>query len=589
MPSTFLTTTVINRAEALLEKMTLSQKIGQMTQVERSTCSPEEVRQFHIGSVLSGAGSTPGDNEIGDWLNMIDDYWRASTFEKVGFLNIPILYGVDAVHGHGNLKNATIFPHQIGLGAAPCKKMVFDIAQATAKELRATGVNWVFGPNLAVAKNIRWGRTYESFSENTDVVTQLTTELVHGFQSKNLNNTDSVMACAKHFVGDGGTKHGIDQGDTIISEMQLMDHHVKPYIEAINANVLSVMVSFSSWNGVKCHANKTLITDLLKAQLGFDGFVLSDMEGIDYLSHDFYQAVAQGVNAGIDMFMMPNNWSLFIEYMHHHVEFGTIPMARIDDAVRRILSAKLAAGLFESSLPSNHPIVSQHIVGCRAHRQLAQKAVQRSLVKLKDPDHLLPLSPKCRVLVSGKNADNVGHQCGGFTVEWQGVSGNDAIIGATSIFQGIAALNPNAKILSQEQIRGDLANEFDFAIAVIGEKPYAEGLGDIRGTKDTAVNCVTLEEGQFNVMAPYGHSLNLAELHPEDLAVIKALKQAGLPVITVMISGRPLNTDQELLHSDAFVAAWLPGSEGQGVADVLFGEVDFVGQLNFSWPSELTK
>jgi beta-glucosidase len=583
MASSFLTNEIKNRAQSILSTMTLAQKIGQMTQVERSTCEFDDVQKYHIGSVLSGAGSSPSDNSQRAWLTMIDQYWLASTFKDHQYSGIPILYGADAIHGHGNLKNATIFPHQIGLGAAGSDELVYQISRATALELKATGINWIFGPNLAVAKNPRWGRTYESFSDQTSQVTALTKSLVTGYQGSQLG--EGVVACAKHYVGDGGTLFGIDQGDTRLSNDALYEQHIAPFVEAVNANVLTIMASFSSYNGVKCHANHELLTTMLKQKFGFDGFILSDMEGIDFLSGDFYQAVAQGVNAGIDMFMMPKNWSLFIEYMHHHVEFGSISMSRIDDAVFRILSVKLAAGLFEAPLPSQHSTTQLDVIGCPEHRTLARKAVQKSLVLLKNDLAILPLSPTSRILVTGKNAHNIGHQCGGFTVDWQGFSGNDKLIGATSIWQGIQLHSPHAHICLEEVATAADPNVYDVAIVVIGETPYAEGLGDIQDNKQSVVDCVANIDGQFNVIEPYGGSISLNELHPEDLSLINTLRTKGMKVVTVLISGRPLIIDTEIELSDAFVAAWLPGSEGQGVADVLFGHHPFVGQLNFDWPT----
>lgn len=587
MPSTFLNDNILQRANSLLASMSLAQKIGQMTQVERSTCGVDDVKKYHIGSVLSAAGSYPGDNSQQAWLDMVDEYWRASISQQPNNSGIPILYGVDAIHGHGNFKGATIFPHQIGLGAAQSPELIAQICRATALELKATGVNWVFGPNLAVAKDTRWGRTYESFSDQTQYVTSLTESLVIGYQTQNIDQPEAVIACAKHFVGDGGTMFGVDQGDTRLTEYELHEQHIAPYYAAVDANVLTIMASFSSWNGVKCHANHELLTRLLKLKMGFDGFILSDMEGIDFLSEDFYQAVAQGVNSGIDMFMMPQNWLLFIEYMHHHIEFGSISMTRIDDAVRRILSVKIAAGLFDAPMPSENRLVKQNVIGCKQHRDLARRAVQQSLIKIKGEDDVLPINPASRILVAGKNAHNIGHQCGGFTINWQGFSGNKELDNATSIWQGIQAISPNAQITFEPLADAADPLEHDLAIVVIGEKPYAEGLGDIRDEQHAVGDYVSNIEGKFNVIKPYGETITLAELHPEDIAVIKAIKAKGIPVITILISGRPLNVDQELALSDGFIVGWLPGSEGQGVADVIFGKVPFSGVLNFSWPTQL--
>lgn len=587
MPSTFLTDELLSRANAILANMSLAQKIGQMTLVERSTCTPEQVKKYHIGAILSAAGSYPNDNSQQAWLSMIDQYWSASTNKDNEHTGIPILYGVDAIHGHSNFKDATIFPHQIALGATQSPELISKICRATAKEVKATGANWVFGPTLAVAKDIRWGRTYESFSDKTKNVTQLAKVLIEGYQTPEIHNPEAVIACAKHFVGDGGTKFGVDQGDTQLSPEQLNEHHVAPYFAAVDANVLTIMASFSSWNGVKCHANHTLLTQLLKKEMGFDGFVLSDMEGVDYLSEDFYQAVAHGVNSGIDMFMMPKNWSLFIEYLHNHIELGSISITRIDDAVKRILSVKIAAGIFEAPLPSTHVLVDKGVIGCPEHRELARSAVQKSLLKMKDEHNMFPINPELRILVAGKNAHDIGHQCGGFTINWQGFKGNKGVENATSIWQGINAISANAQ-LSIEPL-ADIADssKHDIAIVVIGETPYAEGLGDIRNEQLAVSEYMSKIDGQFNVTKPYGETVVLSELHPEDLALIESIKSKGIPVITVLVSGRPLNIEKELLLSDAFVMAWLPGSEGHGVADVLFGHAPFTGSLHFDWPSSV--
>ena len=408
----------LEKADKLLSRLTLREKIAQMTQVERSTCSPEMVRKYKFGSVLSGAGSFPGENTPQEWLQMADDYWQASVGKDGN--GIPIMFGTDAIHGHCNLSAATIFPHNISLGAAADKNLAFDIASVTAKEMLATGVDWAFGPNLAIARDIRWGRFYESISENPATVSQFAPALVEGFQSDNPQTR--IVACAKHFIGDGGTYHGIDQGDTRLSRELLEDTHVKPFVEAISAGVLTVMVSFSSWNGVKCHGSRELVTDILKNKLEFQGFVVTDMEALDFLSNDYYEAIGVSVNAGIDLFMLPERWEQFMDYLYEHVQLGSVPMSRIDDAVRRILAVKLAAGLFDEPRPSERRAANPDIIGCSEHQQLALEAVRKSQVLLKNEQTLIPLDKNKRVLVCGKNAHNVGHQCGGFSVDWQGFS-----------------------------------------------------------------------------------------------------------------------------------------------------------------------
>ena len=569
-----------NRVESLLSQMTLAQKIGQMVQTERMAIEPEQVKEFHIGSVLSGGGSCPGDNQVSDWVDMNDAYWAASMEEDGDHLAIPIIYGVDAIHGNNNVHGATIFPHNIGLGAARDPDLLYRIASVTAREILATGVDWTFAPTLAVARNSQWGRTYESYSEDPEIVCSYSGAFVDGLQGD--LGEDSVVACVKHWVGDGGTTEGIDQGDTRISEAELERLHMTPYYPAIDKGVLTVMASFNSWNGDKCHGHRYLLSYVLKERMGFDGFIISDWDGIDYLSESYFEAVARGTNAGIDMFMVSEHWQPFIKHLTHHVVHGTVPMSRIDDAVRRILRVKMAFGLFEKPRPAERPWSNHQSYGCAEHREVAREAVRKSLVLLKNEQQLLPLSGEQRILVAGKNADNIGHQCGGFTVAWQGTSGNEFVAGGTSIWQGIKAVAPHATL----NISGEEADpqQHDVAVVVIGEKPYAEGMGDIRTGDDVIIQAGSQIKGLLKVLEPYGDSLVAADLHPEDIAIIETIRSRGVPVVTVMLSGRPLVTNRELDASQAFVAAWLPGSEGQGVSDVLFGEFDFTGKLSFSWP-----
>ena len=577
--STPLDTSVTARVEALLARLSLDQKLGQMLQPERMSITPDEVATYGIGSVLSGGGSAPGANRAADWIAMNDAYWMASMRTDDGRVPIPLLYGVDAIHGHANVLGATVFPHNIGLGAMQDPDLLEAIGQATAREILATGVEWTFAPTLAVAGDIRWGRTYESYSEDPARVTAYAGRFVRGLQG-DLGDT-SVVACAKHFVGDGGTTNGRDQGNTVVSEAELLARHVAPYRPAIDAGVLTVMASFNSWNGEKCHGHRFLLTDLLKGQLGFMGFVVSDWDGADYLAQDFHETVALAANAGIDMFMVSVEWRRVLASLKAHVERGAIPMARIDDAVRRILSVKIRYGLFERPRPSERPSAQPSMLGAPAHRALARTAVQRSLVLLKHDQALLPLSRTARILVAGRNADNRGHQCGGFTVEWQGVSGNARIEGGTSIWEGIREIVPGAEF----DLTGASADptRHDVAIVVIGEKPYAEGMGDIRPVEPLPTG--SAPRPMMAMLTPYGQTLELATLHPEDLATITVIASRGIPVVTVLVSGRPLVVEAELAASTAFVAAWLPGSEGGGVADVLFGEVPFQGTLPFTWPA----
>lgn len=567
------------RVDELLARMTLEQKTGQMMQTERMAATPDDVRAHHLGSILSGGGSVPGSNRPFDWIAMNDAYWAASVSDAPGRVPIPLLYGVDAIHGHANVLGATVFPHNMGLGAANDPDLLARIGAATAREILATGVEWTFAPTLAVARDLRWGRTYESYSEDEALVCRYAGPFIRGLQGD--LGRDGVIACAKHFVGDGGTTGGRDQGDTVLPEDEFSRVHMAPYGPALEAGVLTVMASFNSWNGEKCHGHRYLLTDVLKGRLGFDGFVISDWDGVDQLSDDSRTAIARAANAGIDMFMVSLEWRRVLDDLTALAREGVIPMARIDDAVRRILTVKARYGLFERPRPAARYWSQQNCLGAAEHRAIAREAVRKSLVLLKHEGGVLPLARSARILVAGKNADNRGHQCGGFTVEWQGTSGNDRIIGGTSIWEGIKAVASDAT-LSVDGAAAD-AEAFDVAVVVIGEKPYAEGMGDIRAAGDEAPRGSGVAKKP--TLPTYGTTIELAALHPEDIAVIQRIAARGIPVVTVLVSGRPLAVEAELQASSAFVAAWLPGSEGQGVADVLFGDVDFSGRLSFAWPS----
>ena len=570
---------VETRVEELLGRMSLDQKLGQMTQAERMAITPDEVREFHIGSVLSGGGSTPGANTPADWVAMNDAYWAASMEPRSGGLPaIPILYGVDAIHGHNNVRGATVFPHNIGLGAADDPALLERIAQVTAREILATGVEWTFAPTLAVARDLRWGRTYESYGETPEIVSKYAAAFVRGLQGD--LESDSVIACAKHWVGDGGTTGGVDQGETTLTEDELRAIHIAPYLHALDAGVMTVMASYNSWNGVKCHGHEYLLTQVLKRELGFSGFVISDWDGIDQLSSDPHEAIVAGANAGIDMFMVSVDWRGFLQGLNSGVEQGRIPEERIDDAVRRILRVKLAYGLFDRPRPSQRPWSGHPSFGSVEHRTLAREAVRKSLVLLKHQDRVLPLRRDARILVAGKNAHDRGHQCGGFTIAWQGTSGQEFVEGGTSVWEGLQAQASEA-VLDPDLSHSDPA-DFDVAVVVIGERPYAEGMGDIRSADRVEPGSRPHQDRAD--LNPYGQTLQLSALHPEDLAVIRRVTGSGTPVVAVLISGRPLVVDEELAASSAFIAAWLPGSEGQGVADVLFGEHEFTGRLSFSWP-----
>ncbi len=566
------------RADEILGRMQLEHKLGQMIQAERASTTPDDVARYHLGSVLSGGGSVPGDNRVEDWVAMHDAYWAASMRDEAGRVPVPLLYAIDAIHGNANVRGATVLPHNIGLGAARDPALIERLARVCAEEVLATGLDWTFAPTLAVVRNIKWGRTYESFSEEPALVASYADRYVRGIQGA--LDDHGVIACAKHWIGDGGTTGGVDQGDTALPEEELLRVHGTPYLPALQAGVLTVMASFNSWNREKCHASCYLLTDVLKGRLGFDGFVVSDWDGVDQLDDDLDAALALAINAGVDMVMVSVDWRRMLATLQRLVEDGRVSMSRIDDAVRRILSVKVRAGLFERVRPAERPLAGSPSFGGAAHRAVAREAVRKSLVLLKHEGAVLPLDRQARVLVAGKNADDRGHQCGGFTVAWQGVSGNAAIEGGTSIWEGIRAVAPQAE-LSVDGSAADAARH-DVAIVVIGETPYAEGMGDIRhgGAVPRGSGTQTMTN-----LAPYGSSLVLAERHPEDLATIERIRAQGIPVVTVLVSGRPLVTTAELDASAAFVAAWLPGSEGAGVADVLFGDHEFTGVLPFTWPA----
>lgn len=553
--------TAEERALDLLARMTLDEKIGQMTQVEKNSIPAGDVTRYFIGSILSGGGGYPARNTPKGWAEMVDTFQEAALATRLG---IPILYGVDAVHGHGNLYGATIFPHNIGLGAAGDPELVEQIGRATAEEMLATGIPWNFAPVLAVVRDIRWGRTYEAYGENTGLVTRLGAAYLRGLQSTQDEAGDRsifVLATPKHYIGDGGTTWGtsktenykMDQGDTQMDEATLRALFLPPYQASLDAGAQSVMVSFSSWNGTKMHAQKHLITGVLKGELGFDGFVLSDWGGIDQVDRDYYTAVVSSINAGVDMNMVPQAYRRFITVMNQAVEAGDIPIRRIDDAVLRILTVKFKLGLFEQ--PYAGPAY-RDTVGSDAHRALAREAVAKSLVLLKNDHAVLPLAKDTGlVYVAGAFANDIGVQCGGWTIEWQGRSGN--ITRGTTILDAIeAAAAGEVRFNRFGKFNGE--QKAGVGIVVIGETPYAEGRGD---------------------------SANPA-LGTGDLELIRRVGDRSERVVVILLSGRPLVITEALPYADAFVAAWLPGTEGQGVADVLFGDRPFTGKTPFSWPRE---
>ncbi|VVA33587.1 PREDICTED: beta-glucosidase [Prunus dulcis] len=558
------------RIQDLMKRMTLEEKIGQMVQIERSVATPDAMTKYFIGSVLSGGGSVPAPKASAEaWVNLVNGIQKGSLSTRLG---IPMIYGIDAVHGNNNVYNATIFPHNVGLGATRDPKLVKKIGEATALEVRATGIPYVFAPCIAVCRDPRWGRCYESYSEDHKIV-QAMTELIPGLQGDMPPSAQKgapfvstakgkVAACAKHYVGDGGTTKGINENNTVIDLNGLLSIHMPAYFDSILKGVATVMVSYSSWNGKKMHANQELVTGFLKNKLRFRGFVISDWEGIDRLTSppkaNYSYSVQAGVSAGIDMIMVPYNFTEFIDDLTNQVKNNIIPMSRIDDAVRRILRVKFVMGLFEEPL-ADLSLVNE--LGKKAHRDLAREAVRKSLVLLKNGENadtpVLPLPKKTkRILVAGTHANNLGYQCGGWSLTWQGVSGNNYTAGTTILSAITAAVDPSTEIVFSENPDADFlkSNNFSYAIVVVGEQPYAETKGD---------------------------SLNLTIAEPGPQTITNVC--GAVKCVVVVVSGRPVVIEPYVSSMDALVAAWLPGTEGQGVSDVLFGDYGFSGKLPRTW------
>jgi beta-glucosidase len=559
------------RIKDLLSVMSLDEKIGQMVQIEIRSFSTEDMKKYRFGSVLNGGGSWPHENkhsEVSEWVSLADSIWHAGVEDWKH--PIPPIWGIDAVHGNNNVIGATIFPHNIGLGAAGDTGLMYKIGQVTAKEVAITGLDWDFAPTVAVVRDDRWGRTYESYSEEPNLVASCAASIISGMQGT--FGEENVLATAKHYLGDGGTGNGDDRGNTTVSEKELSQIHAVGYYAAIKAGVQVVMASFSSWQGKKMHGHRYLLTEILKGRMGFDGFVVSDWNAIEEVEGCSKSSCPQAVNAGIDMFMIPfkNDWKVFVDKMKKQITDGEVSMERIDDAVSRILRVKLRTGVFDKPSPANRKLAGKtELLGAPEHRACAREAVRKSLVLLKNDKKTLPLERGSRILVAGCGADSIALQAGGWSLTWQGnKNSNKDFSGATSILDGIREVAENV----QYDPNGKSADskKHDVAIVVIGERPYAEFRGDIEG----------------------GLTLEHARTHPEDIAVLESIKQAGVPIVTVFLSGRPLCVNRELNSSDAFVAAWLPGSEGDGISDVLFktkeGKVnyDFSGKLSFSWPKK---
>ena len=563
---------VESQVSQLLSQMTLAEKVGQMVQAEIGAVSPAQVGQYNLGSVLNGGGSWPNgkNSSVADWVSLADSLYDASTDTSDGGVGIPVIWGTDAVHGHNNVIGATIFPHNIGLGATNNPQLMREIGEATALEVSVTGIDWVFAPTLAVVRNDRWGRTYEGYSEDPEIVRAYGGEIVAGLQgdSSDRFSYDHVIATAKHFIGDGGTQNGIDQGNTVVSEVELRDIHGQGYVTALGAGAQTVMASYNSWNGDKLHGSQYLLTDVLKEDMGFDGFVIGDWNGHGQVPGCSDGQCAQAIMAGVDMIMVPSAWQQFIQNTITQVQNGTIPMSRIDDAVSRILRVKMRAGFNNRLRPSNRPNANNNsLLGSAAHRAIARQAVRESLVLLKNSDSILPLSRNSDVLVVGSGANDIGKQSGGWTVSWQGVqNSNGDFPGGTSIYAGIQSAVNTAGGTTRLSTSGSYSgSKPDVAIVVFGESPYAEGAGDIGNLEYQSGN-------------------------KSDLAILESLRAQDIPVVSIFLSGRPLWVNKELNASNAFVAAWLPGSEGAGIADVIFrsatGQVnhDFKGKLSFSWP-----
>lgn len=557
------------RIKDLMGRMTLEEKIGQMVQIERAVATPDVMKNYFIGSVLSGGGSVPAEKASAEtWVNMVNEIQKGSLATRLG---IPMIYGIDAVHGHNNVYNATIFPHNVGLGVTRDPELLRRIGEATALEVRATGIPYVFAPCIAVCRDPRWGRCYESYSEDHKIVQQLT-EIIPGLQGAIPSNSrkgipfvagkQKVAACAKHFVGDGGTTRGIDENNTVIDYNGLLNIHMPAYYNSIQKGVATVMVSYSSWNGVRMHANRDLVTGFLKTKLRFKGFVISDWQGIDRITSpphaNYSYSVQAGVGAGIDMVMVPQNYTEFIDELTRQVKNNIIPMSRINDAVQRILRIKFLMGLFENPLADNS-LANQ--LGSKEHREVAREAVRKSLVLLKNGPSadkpLLPLPKKAgKILVAGTHADNLGYQCGGWTITWQGQSGNDLTVGTTILNAVKNTVDPSTQVVYNENPDAGFvkSNEFSYAIVVVGEPPYAEISGD-------------------------STNLSISEPGPSTIKNVCS----NVNCVVVVVSGRPVVMQPYVGVANALVAAWLPGTEGQGVADLLFGDYGFTGKLARTW------
>jgi len=565
------------RVRSIVAGMTLEQKVGQMTQADIRSITPDDVRRYYIGSVLNGGGAWPSMNmhsSVDDWLKLSDAYYRASMSTDMK-VKVPVIWGTDAVHGHNNVYGATLFPHNIGLGAAHDPQLIERIGHATAEQVRATGITWAFAPTLAVVENPRWGRTYESYSSNPDLVRSYGEAMVRGLQGQ-LGSPTSVLATAKHYLGDGGTWHGKDQGETRTTEANLARTHAAGYYGALRANVQTVMVSYSSFTDTatgkhwgKMHGNAHLVGDVLKRRMGFEGLVVSDWNGVEQVPGCTRWHCPQAINAGIDLVMVPDDWKKFIDSTVADVRAGRIKMSRVDDAVSRIVRVKLESGLFANS-PATGPHPDLGVIHSDQVRELAREAVRESLVLLKNDGDVLPLQRRSRILVVGVGADSMPMQAGGWSLTWQGDQTK------TSDFPyADTLLSALRKTLGRDEVdysrdgKGVDVRKYSAVVMVAAEKPYAEGAGDISFPK----------------------SVRHTSSYPTDLAALKRVSGKGVPVVTLLFSGRPVGANDLINRSDAFIAAWLPGTEGLGLAEMLVAgpdgrpAYDFSGRLPFDWPA----
>lgn len=559
---------------SLVDSMTVEQKVAQMIQPEIRDVTVEDMRRYGFGSYLNGGGAYPKNDKralVADWVALADAMHQASLDDAIDGIAIPTMWGTDAVHGHNNVIGATIFPHNVGLGATHNPELITQIAAATAREVLATGIDWVFAPTVAVVRDDRWGRTYEGYSEDPQLVRAYAAKFVEGMQGAaggDFLSSDHVIATVKHFVGDGGTTNGEDQGNNEGSEQELMRIHAQGYVAGLEAGAQTVMASFNSWQGEKIHGNHYMLTAVLKKRMGFDGLVVGDWNGHNQVVGCHNSSCPQAINAGLDIVMAPtSSWKSLFDNTVDQVHRGEISMIRVDDAVSRILRVKMRAGLFDKPRPSLRQLSGQtSVIGADSHRAIAREAVRQSLVLLKNKDNILPLSPKLRVFVTGDGANNIGKQSGGWTITWQGTNNVNADFpGATSIYAGIKATVESAGGQVELGSNAEYAVQPDVAVVVFGENPYAEGNGDL-------------------------DNLEYQRGNKRDLALLRSLQAKGVPVVSLFISGRPLWVNPEINASDAFVVVWLPGSEGGAIADVIFSQpdsaihYDFHGKLSYSWP-----